>query len=367
MSSATTPNVSNPAPGPSPSSQPAIVIRQVEGGLLWRVLAFLGWAGFGIAAIFAVVQFFAFTDYFDNSQGITEKYHSGEKFATQKIAIIAVEGLIADAEGFVKGQIDRVRKDDDVKAVVLRINSPGGTVTASDYMWHHLKKLRDDRKIPMVVSMGGIAASGGYYVAMAVGDQEQSIYAEPTTTTGSIGVMLPHYDFSGLLSRFDVKDDTLVTHPRKDMVSMTKPMTEEHRALLQGYIDESLTRFKEVVQSGRPKFKEHPETLDKLATGEIFSATQAKQHGLVDEIGFLEEAIARATTLAGLSDNKVRIVQYERPASLLDLGLMASASTSKITPRSQLDLLLELSTPRAYYLASTVPPLLSSYAAILAR
>lgn len=365
MSSAATTSTPNPAPGPAQSPQPAIVIRQGEGGLLWRILAFLGWAGFGIAAIFAVVQFFAFTSYFDNSQGITEKYHSGEKFATQKIAIIAIEGIIADADGFVKGQIDRVRKDDDVKAIVVRINSPGGTVTASDYMWHHLKKLREERKIPMVVSMGGIAASGGYYVAMAVGDQQKCIYAEPTTTTGSIGVMFPHYDFSGLLSRFDVKDDTLVTHPRKDMVSMTKPMTEEHRALLQGYINESLARFKEVVQSGRPKFKEDPQTLDKLATGEIFSATQAKLHGLIDEIGFLEEAIARATELAGLPEKKVRIVQYQRPASLLDLGLMASAP--KKPPQSQLDMFLELSTPRAYYMASTVPPLLSSYAAMMAQ
>lgn len=366
MSSAkTSANTSDPPPATNPSNQPAIVIRQVEGGLLWRLFAFLGWAGFGIAAIFAVVQFFAFTDYFDNSQGIAEKYHSGEKFATQKIAIIAVEGVIADADGFVKGQIDRVRADSNVKAVVLRINSPGGTVTASDYMWHHLKKLREDRKIPMVVSMGGIAASGGYYVAMAVGDQDRCIYAEPTTTTGSIGVMFPHYDFSGLLSRFDVKDDTVVTHPRKDMISMTKPMTEEHRALLQGYINESLDRFKEVVQSGRPKFKEHPETLDKLATGEIFSATQAKQNGLVDEIGFMEEAIARAHALAGLSESKVRIVEYERPTSLLSLGLFASAP--KNPPRSQLDLFLELSSPRAYYMASTVPPLLSSYAAMLAR
>lgn len=342
----------------SPAS--TIVIRQSEGSLLWRVLAFLGWTAFAIAAFFALAQFFSFRSYFDNSHGITERFHSGAKFGTNKIAIIAVEGIIADADGFAKAQIDRVREDPDVKAVVLRIDSPGGTVTASDFIWHHLNKLRKERKLPLVVSMGGIAASGGYYVAMAVGDQPQSIYAEPTTTTGSIGVMFPHYDFSGLLERFDVKDDSLVTHPRKEMASMTKPMTDDHRTLLQGYIDESFGRFKMIVQSGRPKFKQDPAALDKIATGEIFSAAKAKQHGLVDEIGFLEEAIARAASLAGISEKDVRVVHYHRPVSLIDLGVFATAPD---VPRrgSQMEVLLDLSTPRAYYLASTLPPLLSSY------
>ncbi len=348
------------------SPQPTIVIRQAGGGLLWRVLAFLGWAGFGIVALFALGQFLAFTDYFDNSHGITEKYHSGAKFSQNKIAIIAIEGIIADADGFVKGQIDSVREDENVKAIVLRIDSPGGTVTASDYMWHHLNKLREERKLPLVVSMGGIAASGGYYVAMSVGDQGQSIYAEPTTTTGSIGVMFPHYDFSGLLQRFDVRDDSLVTHPRKEMASMTKPMSEDHRNLLQNYINESFARFKEVVQSGRPKFKQDPEALNKLATGEIFSATQAQKHGLVDEIGFLEDAIDRAIALAGLKEGDVRVVRYNRPSSLFDLGMLAYAPVGQ-SPRGQIDALLDLSTPRAYYLASTMPPLLSSYASLLKR
>lgn len=359
MSNVSTSPVTNSA-NVSPAS--TIVIRQSEGGLLWRLLAFVGWAAFAIAAFFALAQFLSFRSYFDNSHGITEKYHSGAKLATDKIAIIAVEGIIADADGFVKGQIDRVREDSDVKAVIVRIDSPGGTVTASDFIWHHLNKLRQDRKIPLVVSMGGIAASGGYYVAMAVGDESQSIYAEPTTTTGSIGVMFPHYDFSGLMERFNVKDDSLVTHPRKEMASMTKPMTEDHRALLQAYIDESFARFKRVVQSGRPKFKNDPAALDKIATGEIFSADKAKQHGLIDEIGFLEDVIARAAKLANVSEKDVRIVEYQRPVSLLDFGVLAAMP--EVPHRtSRLDAMLELTTPRAYYLASTLPPLLSSYMA----
>jgi protease-4 len=150
------------------------------------------------------------------------------------------------------------------------------------------------------------------------------------------------------------------------MASMTKPMSEEHRKLLQGYIDESLARFKEVVLSGRPGFKQNPDALDQLATGEIFSATRARQNGLVDEIGFLEDAISRATTLAGLSPDDVRIVHYHQPVSLIDLGLLANTQT-RASSRHPLHELFDLGTPRAYYLASTIPPLLSSYAAIAGR
>ena len=106
-------------------------------------------------------------------------------------------------ESFAKKQIDQVRDDNHVKAVVLRVDSPGGTVTGSDYIYHHLKKLAEERQIPMVVSMGSVAASGGYYVAMAAGEKENTIYAEPTTWTGSIGVIIPHYDLTGLLEKLE--------------------------------------------------------------------------------------------------------------------------------------------------------------------
>lgn len=366
------PSAPNPVPatpvqvvGPSAAGypQPTIIVKQNGGGLLWRILAFLGWAGFAIATVVALVQFSAIVNYFDTTHGITEKFHSGEMFGGDKVAIIAIEGLLADGEGYVKHQIDYVRDDENVKAVVVRVDSPGGTVTASDYILHHLTKLREDRKIPLVISMGGIAASGGYYVSMAVGDQPQSIYAEPTTTTGSIGVMFPHYDVSGLLARFDVKDDSLVTHPRKELASMTKPMPEDHRQLLQNYINESFDRFKEIIKLGRPKFRQDPGALDQLATGEIFSAKRAKELGLVDEIGFIEESIDRAVSLAGLSKSNVRVVHFERPISLFDFA--GVAHTPVRGTASEWAQLLDRATPRAYYLASTVPPLMSTFSVLL--
>ena len=118
-------------------------------------------------------QWSARRDYFDVTQGIRERFHSGAEGGRDKVAVISVRGIILEGDGFVKRQIDRVRQDERVKAVVVRVDSPGGTVTGSDYIYHHLKKLREERNIPLVVSMGSIAASGGYYISMAVGDQEK--------------------------------------------------------------------------------------------------------------------------------------------------------------------------------------------------
>jgi protease-4 len=204
--------------------------------------------------------------------------------------------------------------------------------------------------------MGSLAASGGYYVAMAVGHQEKAVFAEPTCTTGSIGVIIPHYDISQLMARFDIRDDSISSHPRKQMLSMTRAMNDDERQLVQGYVNESYERFLEIVRSGRKQFAENPEALRTLATGEIFSATQAKKNGLIDEIGFLDDAIDRACELAGLPSKEVRVVNYSRPETLLSLTGFARSPQ----PDNQLSMLLELSTPRAYYLASSWPSLLSS-------
>src|SRR5438045_8468491 len=110
--------------------------------------------------------------------------------------------------------------------------------------------------------MGGIAASGGYYVSMAVGDKPDTIFAEPTCTTGSIGVMIPHYDISGLMKEYGVKDDSLATHPRKLMLSMTREMSAEERELVQSHIDDMFVRFKSIDQERRPHFAAHPADLD---------------------------------------------------------------------------------------------------------
>ncbi len=280
---------------------------------------------------------------------IEEKYHSLSRTATDKVAIMTVEGTILTGEGFAKKQIDKIRDDKNVKAIVLRIDSPGGTVTGSDYIFHHLTKLVAERKIPLVVSMGGIAASGGYYIAMAVGDEPNSIYAEPTTWTGSIGVVIPHYDLSGLMKEIKVSEDSVKSHRLKQMGSPFKEMTEEERAKFQGLVDDSFARFKEIVKKGRPYFRDRDAELTKVATGEIFTTNQALASKLVDKEGFIEDAIDRAIELAKLDKKETKVVQYKQPFGLLE-GLFMKANAQP----AGLDLkaLLDLATPRAYYLCT---------------
>ena len=340
----------------TPAPSPQVVYVQPVGRPLMRWLSWLGWAGCLLSFLVIFGMASQYQSYFDTSGGIQEKFISGNREASDKVAIITVEGLIGTRNEFAKKQIDRVRKDDSVKAVVIRVDSPGGTITGSDYIFHHLEKLRKDREIPFVVSMGSIAASGGYYVAMAVGDEPESIFSEPTTTTGSIGVIIPHYDVSGLLRRFDVKDDSIVSHPRKQMLSMTRPISPDDRGVLEAYLQDAFVRFKDVVKSGRPAFRGDESKLDELATGEIFTAVRAQENGLVDQLGFVEDAVKRSAELANLSDH-YRVVRYKAPMTLFD----ALTITRTQSARTDFANLLELGIPTAYYLATSLPPLVTTW------
>jgi len=298
-----------------------------------------------------------------SDSSVRETFFSHEHDAPNKVAIISVEGTIITGEGIVKKQIDKAREDESVKAVVLKVDSPGGTITGSDYIHHHLCELVREReqeqggkKFPLVVSMGGLAASGGYYVSMAVGDTPDAIFAEPTTWTGSIGVIIPHFDLSKLLNDHGVFDDSIVSERLKDMGSFAKPLTEEERQIFQELVDESFAQFKDVIKQGRPKFRKDPGSLDKLATGQIYSAQQALKLGLVDKIGFTEAAVDRAIELAGLSPGEVTVVKYKPQPSLASLLLGVNARQ----PSFDLPKLLEMTAPRAYFLCTRVPALVGS-------
>ncbi len=159
------------------------------------------------------------------------------------------------------------------------------------------------------------------------------------------------------MAMLSIQDDSIASGPMKQMGSPTKPMSKEERVVLQELVDESFKGFKEVVLSGRPALKDQPETLTKATTGQIFTANQVLELGLVDKLGFIEEAIERTAELAGVSTDEVRCVQFEKRTS--PLAALSGASTQ--TPRSQgfdLRALLDLSTPRAYYLCTVLPSLL---------
>jgi len=340
-----------PAQGPL-----RVVIEQPRRWFGRRLL----WIALVISILANISLYGMYQSYFQSDGEIHEKFHSLNKHALDKVAIISVEGTILEGDGFVKKQIDRVRDDEHVKAVVLRVDSPGGTVTGSDYIYHHLKELVDKKKIPLVVSMGSMAASGGYYVSMAAsapsGTDEKLIFAEPTTWTGSIGVIIPHYDLTGLLEKWSIQDDSIASAPLKQMGSPTAKqppeIREEERKILQTLVDSTFDGFKEIVLEGRPGLKNDPEKQKAVFTGQIFTARQAKTNGLVDELGFIEDAISRAVKLAKLDESEVRVVQYQKPVSPLTELLSQSRSS-----RLDLSALLDMSAPRAYYLCTWLPGL----------
>jgi protease-4 len=342
----------------APSAPPQIIIQQsstVFGRFgKWLLAALV------IAVIVCISLYNSYHSYFSPADAPQERYHSLAQFATKKIAIVEVSGAIMEGEdSFAEKQIDRVRQDPDVVGVVVRVNSPGGTVTGSDFIYHHLRELAEKRKLPIVVSMGSVCASGGYYIAMAVGAEPNTIFAEPTTWTGSIGVIIPHFDVSGGLTKLGISEDSIASAPLKKMGTPTRKMTDAERKILQTLVDDSFKEFKAIVVSGRPKFKDNSAGLDAVTTGQIFTAKQAQAQGLVDQIGFIDAAIARATQLAGENADSVRCVKYEKRPTLL--GSIFGAETH-VPARGMADLsaVLDLATPRAYYLWSWLPAALSN-------
>lgn len=334
-----------------PQLPTTVVVRSSVVPMILMVIlcAFLGVCLIG-SIIFNIYTAAAYAQYFPTDTETLESFHSGERTATKKIAIISVSGVMLQSNGFAKRQIDRVRKDENVEAIVLRINSPGGAVTAADYLYHHLGELRDEKDVPIVVSMGSVAASGGYYVAMAASDDERVIFCEPTGITGSIGVIIPRYDISELLKEYNVKSDSIVSHPLKELGSWTNEMTPEERMRLQSQVDLLFNRFKDIIREGRPQFANDEDALTQVATGEVFTGLQAKELMLVDDVGFIEDAIERAAELAKLDSDEYRVVQYNRPATLADA--LTGSIESQQNPAQQV---FEMTTPRAYYLYSGLP------------
>lgn len=239
-----------------------------------------------------------------------------------KVAVIYVEGvimggrgqgsLLAEAGGTdaLIRQLHQARDDAAVKAVVLRINSPGGSAPASQEVGTEIKKLRAGGKI-VVASMGDVAASGGYWLA-AVTDK---IYANPATLTGSIGVYIPYSNWQELYNKIGIKPEKIKSGPHKDILSPDRPMTDEERTIIQTMVDELYGQFVAVVAEGR---KLEPQRVRQLADGRIYTGSQAKELGLVDELGTMYDAIDGAASLAGIP-GKPTLVEYGKstPWSLL--------------------------------------------------
>ncbi len=204
----------------------------------------------------------------------------------------------------VREELVRAEKDERVKALIVRINSPGGTITASDVIYREIREFKARRKIPVVAAIVDVGASGGYYVALAA-DQ---ILAHPTSVTGSIGVVMLTLNAQGLMEKIGVAPLAIKSGAMKDAGSPFRQLTPEERAVFQSVIDEMFARFVGLIVESR---KIPAERVRGFADGRVYTADQAKALGLVDRLGYMDDAVDMARKAAGLT--QARVVMYHRP------------------------------------------------------
>src|SRR6266540_5514614 len=209
----------------------------------------------------------------------------------QKVAIVEIEGVIVDTSDLVR-ELREHLENPVVRAVVLRINSPGGVVGPTQEVYSAVQRLREAGK-PVVASLGAVAASGGYYVAVAA----DSIYANPGTLTGSIGVVMQMANLESLMKKVGVDYVVVKAGQFKDIGNIARPMTPEERRTLQTLLDDVHRQFIDAVAAGR---KLDRARVVQFADGRVFSGAQAKSLAMIDELGGFEEAVDRAAKLAGL-------------------------------------------------------------------
>ncbi len=269
--------------------------------------------------------------------------------AAGKIAVIRVEGIITDQSvdqagnsmvNVIKAQFNRAKKDNNVKAVLLKVNSPGGEVMASDEINRAVALFQKDSGKPVICSMGSLAASGGYYVSAP----SRWIVANPLTITGSIGVILHTWNYRGLMDKVGLAPVTYKSGKFKDMLSGDRSTNEipvEERAMVQGLIDETYQQFKGVVADGRKaaheKNKKEGRALAddwaSFADGRVLSGTEALKHGFVDELGNFDDAVKSAKKIANIVGN-ANLIEYRERYDISDFlhmfGQSESAHTIKL-------------------------------------
>ena len=241
----------------------------------------------------------------------------GKGWSPPKIAIIEVEGMLMNMEtgGFMQPtenpvsrftqEMERAAADPDVKAVVLRVNSPGGTVAASDIMYETVRRFKARTKKPVVAALQDVAASGAYYVACSA----DKVVAHPMAVVGSIGVIFNTMNFEGTLAKIGAKVEAIKSGPLKDMGSPFRELDAQSRAVMQGMVDEYYGRFVSVVTANRTL---KGDDARKIATdGRVFSGVRAVELGLADRTGLLDDAIDEAKSLASAGD--ARVILYKRP------------------------------------------------------
>ena len=265
-----------------------------------------------------------------------------EGHRTNKIAVINIEGVIdGEMSVWVQKQLKRAEDDSNVKALIVRIASPGGGVAASDQIHYYISRFKEHTHKPVLAFMQSIAASGGYYSAVAC----DNIMAEPTVITGSIGVIMNHLVIKDMLEeKLGINPVTLKSGKRKDWPSMFNETTDEEKQyLMERVITPAYDRFVELVAQGRQDVLTEDQ-IRELADGSIFTAQQAVDNKLVDELGYFDDAVNKAEQMANISD--ARVVTYEELFSFWSI----MGAQSKATIDLEAQILEKLAAPRILYL-----------------
>jgi protease-4 len=332
-----------PFPPPPPFSPPPGIAsplaqkpRKSRGWMIFAIvlLVLLGFSLFGNLTQL-VLQSLSFRSGFHSDAFGTAAREAGPKLeefvlenseSANKIAVISVAGIITDHDldgsgssgvTVIKAQLDRAADDKHIKAVLLKVDSPGGEVLASDEIYQAIRAFQDDSKKPVVCSMGSLAASGGYYVASGC----RWIVANDLTITGSIGVIMHGWNYRGLMDKVGIAPMTFKSGKFKDMLSgerATNEIPAEEHAMVQALIDETYGKFKDVIADGRSAAhdlnkKEGKALADNwgdYADGRVVSGSQALELGLVDELGNFDTAVERAEKLAGIKNSQ--LIEYRQ-------------------------------------------------------
>lgn len=287
-------------------------------------------------------------------------------YTTNKIVVIPVDGIIsgeAVQQGeysmvtLIKEELQLARKDDDVRAVILKVDSPGGEVMASDEIANAIRDFQDKSKKPVIVSMGSLAASGGYYISAPC----DWIVANELTITGSIGVIMHGFNYRGLLDKVGVQPEVFKSGKYKDMLSSTKKpeeITAEEKQMVQDLINETYNKFKSVVSRGRKaSYREHSgrqlsEDWEDYADGRILSGNQAYKLGFVDQLGDFETAVDRAKKMTGIKSADV--VKYQQTFDLSNIFRMFGETDAQKTVKLDLGVDIPKLRPGCeYFLAPT--------------
>ncbi|MBG9590017.1 signal peptide peptidase SppA [Cytobacillus firmus] len=328
------------------------------------------WAALGIAAglfVFSVVlnfvTAFAFTDI---ESSVNELFAGGneafleevieEGNAQKKIAVLDVNGVIQDTgdavslfaspgynhKGFMDN-LDYVKEDSTVKAIVIKVNSPGGGVVESAEIHDKIIEIQKETKKPVYISMGSMAASGGYYISAPA----DKIFASPETLTGSLGVIMQGYNYAGLAEKYGVEFVTIKSGPYKDIMSPTREMTDEERKILQSMINNSYDGFVKVISEGRGLTEAQ---VKEIADGRIYDGRQAKELNLIDGFGYDDDVIEQLK-----KDHKLNGSQVVKYTENFGFGSMFSMGARKIMGddlemAGLMKLLSQPNSPRLMYL-----------------